>query len=73
MQLYLERKVYARFLQLCCLVFRKATPTPVVLLLEKEVLHPISQQLEDRIIFELRAIERHLFGLEGYRFSYLLY
>jgi len=50
MQLYLERKVYAGFLELGSLVFRKATPTPIVLLLEKEVFHPISQQFEDRII-----------------------
>jgi hypothetical protein len=73
MQLYLEGKVYARFLELGSLVIRKATPTPIFLLLKKEVFHPISQQLEDRIILELRAIERHLFGLEGYRFSNLLY
>jgi hypothetical protein len=73
MQLYLECKVYARFLELGGLAIGQATPTSMFLLLEKEVLHPISQQLEDGIILELRAIERHLFGLEGYRFSYLLY
>ena len=47
MQLYLECKVYARFLELGGLAIGQATPTSMFFLLEKEVLHPISQQLED--------------------------